>query len=71
MSGERPGREAPPSCSSGECRCTCGSLLARLVDDGVELKCRRCKRAVLLPLSGGAPPPLARRTRPVPLGEAG
>ena len=31
-----------------DCRCTCGSLLARLVPDGVELKCRRCKRTVLL-----------------------
>jgi hypothetical protein len=30
-------------------RCTCGSLLARLVASGVELKCRRCKRIVLLP----------------------
>ncbi|MEO8179871.1 MAG: hypothetical protein ABI895_13645 [Deltaproteobacteria bacterium] len=30
-------------------RCSCGSLLARLVAGGVELKCRRCKRIVLLP----------------------
>ena len=30
-------------------RCTCGSLLARLVAGGVELKCRRCKRIVVLP----------------------
>jgi hypothetical protein len=30
-------------------RCTCGSLLARLVASGVELKCRRCKRIVVLP----------------------
>ena len=30
-------------------RCTCGSLLARLVASGVELKCRRCKRLVVLP----------------------
>jgi hypothetical protein len=33
-----------------ECRCLCGSLLARLVEGGVELKCRRCKRAHVLPL---------------------
>lgn len=32
-------------------RCSCGSLLARLVAGGVELKCRRCKRIVLLPFS--------------------
>jgi hypothetical protein len=31
-------------------RCCCGSLLARLVPQGVELKCRRCKRHVILPL---------------------
>jgi hypothetical protein len=31
-------------------RCLCGSMLARLVPDGVELKCRRCKRQVIVPL---------------------
>jgi phage FluMu protein Com len=31
-------------------RCHCGSLLARLVPEGVEIKCRRCKRRVVLPL---------------------
>ena len=30
-------------------RCACGSLLARYVDGGVELKCRRCKRTVVIP----------------------
>ena len=29
-------------------RCDCGSLLARLVEQGVEIKCRRCKRQVIL-----------------------
>jgi phage FluMu protein Com len=33
-------------------RCLCGSLLARLVDDHVELKCKRCKRMMMVPLSG-------------------
>jgi hypothetical protein len=33
-----------------ECRCLCGSLVARRVPEGVELKCRRCKRTVVLPL---------------------
>jgi hypothetical protein len=32
-----------------ECRCHCGNLLARLRLEGVELKCRRCKRMVLIP----------------------
>ena len=33
-----------------ECRCLCGSLIARRVPDGVELKCRRCKRTIVVPL---------------------
>lgn len=55
-----------PAC---ECRCTCGSLLARLVEGGVELKCRRCKRTLLLPLDADVP--VARRARTLPLGAAG
>jgi len=39
-----------------ECRCPCGSLVARRVPDGVELKCRRCKRTVVLPLLDGVRP---------------
>lgn len=31
-------------------RCCCGSLLARLVVEGVEIKCRRCKHTQVLPL---------------------
>ena len=43
----------------GSVRCCCGNLLARLVTEGVELKCRRCKRFVVLPLqvqAGGIGP---------------
>ena len=36
--------------SGDDCRCLCGSLLARVVDGGVELRCRRCKRTVVVPL---------------------
>jgi len=32
-------------------RCGCGNLLARVVPEGVELKCRRCKRQVIVPLT--------------------
>jgi hypothetical protein len=32
-------------------RCHCGSLLARVVPDGVEVKCRRCKRRIVIPLN--------------------
>jgi phage FluMu protein Com len=30
--------------------CLCGSLLARRSNDALEFKCRRCKRAIALPL---------------------
>lgn len=33
-------------------RCACGSLLARYVAGQIELKCRRCKRTVLIPIEG-------------------
>jgi phage FluMu protein Com len=42
-----PGPEAPDA--SIECRCLCGSLVARATPRGVELKCRRCKRILLVP----------------------
>lgn len=32
-----------------EARCECGQLIAKLRADGVELKCKRCKRIVLIP----------------------
>ncbi|QSQ28623.1 hypothetical protein JY651_32230 [Pyxidicoccus parkwayensis] len=43
-----------PEGGEGELRCLCGSLLARLVPGGVELKCRRCHRTRVVPLEGGA-----------------
>ena len=30
------------------CRCECGSLLAKMASIGIELKCRRCKRIVVI-----------------------
>jgi hypothetical protein len=46
--------ECQPEGGDGEVRCLCGSLLARLVPGGVELKCRRCRRTRVVPLQGGA-----------------
>ena len=47
--GDEPTRAR--SChGEGELRCGCGSLLARVVEDAVELKCRRCKRTWTIPL---------------------
>lgn len=37
-------------------RCDCGAVLCRLTERGVEIKCRRCKRVVVIPL----PPPSPR-----------
>lgn len=34
-----------------EVRCECGSLVAKLVESGIELKCRRCKRLALIPFA--------------------
>ncbi len=36
---------------SQEHRCLCGSLLARITPQGVELKCRKCKRLQMIPNS--------------------
>jgi hypothetical protein len=36
-----------------ELRCGCGSLMARRTASGLELKCRRCKRVIVVPLDGG------------------
>jgi phage FluMu protein Com len=53
--------------SDAELRCHCGSLMARVTPRGIELKCRRCKRVVIVaanrvhaewarvPLHGGGP----------------
>jgi len=37
-----------------EARCDCGHLVAKLRRDGVELKCKRCKRLVLIPFEAMA-----------------
>jgi hypothetical protein len=39
---------APASSPSDESRCLCGRLLARLTDAGIELKCPRCRRVVVI-----------------------
>ena len=38
----------------GALRCACGSLLARYFGKKLELKCRRCKRTVMVPLERDA-----------------
>ena len=67
LSGDAPGC-AP---DRAECRCLCGSLLARVVPGGVELKCRRCKRTMVVPLSPPEPRRAAHRAGAFPVREAG
>jgi hypothetical protein len=59
---------APPhllASHAEDCRCLCGNLLAKVVAGGVELRCRRCKRTVVVPLEPecGAPRVSAHRAR--------
>ena len=35
-----------------EKRCICGSLVAKLLEDRIEIKCRRCKRIVGIKIEG-------------------
>ncbi len=39
------------TCRVSEIRCHCGQLMARVVDAGLELKCKRCRRLVVIPFS--------------------
>ncbi len=65
---DRVHQRAEPGRDSKDCRCACGSLVARMVREGVELKCRRCKRTLIVPLASpaGAPPTPNPRERTVP-----
>jgi hypothetical protein len=40
-------QDTPPD---DDVRCCCGSLVARIVPGGVELKCRRCHRLTVVPV---------------------
>ena len=53
------------ACDPPETRCACGRLLARMTDAGIELKCTRCRRVVVIAWhavtdartpQGGSPP---------------
>lgn len=42
-------------------RCLCGQLIARRTHNGVEIKCKRCRRVILIlfkTIAGNAPPHL-------------
>jgi len=54
----RPARQpsGAPDDACQDFRCFCGSLLARVTPHGIQLKCRRCKRTMLVPLAAPASP---------------
>jgi len=39
------------SADCSETRCECGQLIAKVRGQGLELKCKRCKRIVVIPFS--------------------
>jgi hypothetical protein len=47
----KPAAISGTTCAAEDIRCLCGQLLARLVENGIELKCKRCRRLVTIPLS--------------------
>ncbi len=49
-------------------RCLCGRLLARWVPDGIQVKCKRCRRIVTIPFAEieGAPAPCGAPLTTVP-----
>jgi phage FluMu protein Com len=43
-------RERHPALDQ-ETRCECGQLIAKAQRDGIQLKCKRCKRIVTIPFT--------------------
>jgi len=41
----------PERPQDSETRCECGQLIAKVAEGGLELKCKRCKRIVVIPFS--------------------
>lgn len=41
----------PSLCQDNETRCECGQLIAKVRGQGLELKCKRCKRIVVIPFT--------------------
>ncbi len=39
----------PENSGPRDCRCFCGSLIAKVTPFGVEIKCRKCKQLLLIP----------------------
>ena len=52
---DRQDRQQP---HDGSLRCACGQLIARWTGKGLEIKCKRCRRLVYVPIEliHGTPP---------------
>jgi hypothetical protein len=50
VGSRKPKEEGEASREEDALRCGCGALLARVVPGGVELKCRRCRRCLVIRL---------------------
>ncbi len=48
MSETKSGGSCAPDRDDDALRCPCGALVARYVEGGIELKCRRCKRTIII-----------------------
>jgi phage FluMu protein Com len=46
-----PAKTAASRTGAGDVRCLCGALVARIVGDHLELKCRRCMRVGIVRLA--------------------
>jgi phage FluMu protein Com len=44
-------RSAQPVADVSETRCECGQLIAKVRGQALELKCKRCKRIVIIPFN--------------------
>lgn len=42
-------RQTVRGSQTGAARCECGQLIAKVREQGLEVKCKRCKRIVLIP----------------------
>ena len=42
---------ADHTADGSETRCECGQLIAKVCGQGLELKCKRCKRIIIIPFT--------------------
>jgi phage FluMu protein Com len=50
MARRRPPKAEAVAPATADLRCDCGKLVARLTPYGVEVRCTRCKRLLLIPV---------------------